>query len=117
MSTRGFTLLELLVALAIAATALVVVAGRFGASSDLQRALHFHALSLDIALDQLQRQPLKEALATGKREGDLSVRDANFHWRIEHAPSRDLPGFYRKSIEVTDPDGASTKLFVYRSMK
>ncbi len=49
----GFTLIEALVALMIASTALVVLMGRLGVSADTQRSLSMHELELEHAYNKL----------------------------------------------------------------
>lgn len=114
MNQQGFTLLEVLVALAIAATALVVLIGRVGASADLQRDLSLHALALEVAVNVLEGNRLKENLAASGERGEVEASGMTIKWRttIEKASA---DGFVRQNVEVAVPGEPPLKLFLYRA--
>ncbi len=110
---RGFTLLEVLVAMAIAATALVVLLQRVGTSSDTQHVLDFQSLALATAIDVLERGRL-EPLTYDERHGQADVQGLRMLWTTS-VEKTDVPGFVRQNIEVRAPDGRSYRLFLYRA--
>jgi len=81
----GFTLLEIMVALAIVATAMVVLAGRLGASSDLQRDVHLRLQALEIGADLLDRARLHGSLLDDGH-GSVSVDGDRFDWEMQMRP-------------------------------
>ncbi len=110
---RGFTLLEVMVALAIAATALVVLIARVGASADIQRTLSLHALALSTAVNQLEAQRLKPGLSDTDTHGEVSVEGVMLQWRGSAQRTKGS-GFVRHNMEVTAPGEPPVKLFLYR---
>ena len=71
-SERGFSLIEVLVALGIAAVALVALVGRLGASADVQHSLASHTIMLDTAINLLQAEPQCLKLILMKKPGGYS---------------------------------------------
>jgi len=67
----GFTLLEVMVALAIAATALVVLMSRLGSSADIQYSLKANALAMETAMDVLARERMKPDLPKSGESGEV----------------------------------------------
>ena len=112
--SRGFTLLEVMVALAIAATALVVLIGRVGSSADIQRDLALHARALDIGVNELERIALQKAPASDV-SGEVQGSDGTFHWQSKQVATLD-PHFVRQNMQVTDPDGGTVNLFLFRRL-
>jgi len=111
---HGFTLLEVMVALAIAATALVTLISRVGASADIQRDLSLHALALSTAINQLEAQRLKSGLPGTDTHGEVKTGGITLQWRssVKHTGT---DGFVRQEMEVTAPDEPPVKLFLYRA--
>jgi len=111
---RGFTMLEVMVALAIAATALVTLMGREGASADIQQGLSMHALALTAALNRLEGERLKPGLPTSDSHGEVTVNGVLLHWHgwVEKTAT---PEFVLQHMEVTAPKQPPVKLFLYRS--
>ncbi|MDQ6972738.1 MAG: type II secretion system minor pseudopilin GspI [Mariprofundaceae bacterium] len=110
----GFTLLEVLVALAIAATALVVLMGRVGSSADIQRDLALHAEAMGVAVNELERIRLK-AVPAEDVQGEVETASGLFRWQSKQVSTLDA-GFVRQNMVVTAPDGGTVKLFLYRSL-
>jgi len=115
LRARGFTLLEVMAALAIAATALVVLLSRLGASADIQHDVFMHALSLETAVDVLNRERLSESVSTSQKEGKDEALGVELAWSIQPEQTM-VPGFLRQNVTVTAPREAPVSLFLYRAM-
>jgi len=111
---RGFTLLEVMVALAIAATALVALMGRIGASADIQHDLSMHAEALSLAVNELEKLRLEKG-AAAEKEGEVESERGVFHWKLTIVRTLD-DGFVRQNMLVTAPDGGEVRMFLYRSI-
>ena len=115
MRQQGFTLLEVLVALAIAATALIVLIGRVGASADLQRDLSMHALALEVAVNALESNRLKKNLITAGESGEVEISGMTAKWRIT-VKKASADRFVRQDVEVNVPGNPPLELFLYRAI-
>ena len=113
---QGFTLIEAMVALAIAATALVVLTGRLGASADVQRSLAMHALALDIAANQLAEQSLQPAISGDEQSGTDKTGGISMDWRSWTEQTM-LDGFVRRNVAVRAPGEPAVKLFLYQEVR
>jgi len=111
---RGFTLLEVMVALAIAATALVVLMGRLGSSTDIQRDLALHAEAMSVAINELERIAMEKKPAPDA-SGQVETTSGMFAWKSSQLATLDT-GFVRQNMKVTAPDGGTVSLFLYRSL-
>jgi len=110
---RGFTLIEAIVALGIAATALVVLMGRLGASADVQHSLAMHALALDVADNELARQMQNKSSSGAEKSGKIEVDGMTLNWRSWSEKTM-LDGFVRRNITVKVPGEPDVKLFEYQ---
>jgi type II secretion system protein I len=113
---QGFTLIEALVALGIAATALVVLTGRLGASADVQRSLGLHALALDVAANQLAEQSLQSSISGDEQSGTTEADGISIDWRSWTEQTM-LDGFVRRNIAVRVPGEPEVKLFLYQEVR
>jgi len=113
MNARGFTLIEVLVALGIASFALVALMGRLGASADIQRSLSLHSLALDTAKNVLAKESLQPVVPRDDRQGDVSVGHVQLHWRTWSEKTL-LNQLVRRNIEVIAAQEPAVTLFVYR---
>jgi len=111
--SRGFTLIEALVALAIASLALVALMGRLGASADVQRSLSLHDLSLDVARNILAQEQLKGRLSGDEKQGEVEAAGVQFTWRTWSEKTM-LDHFVRRNVAVRVGDEPALKLFIYR---
>jgi len=111
---HGFTLLEVMVALAIAATALVVLMGRVGSSADIQHDLSLHAQAVGVAVNELERIAL-EGKQAADVSGEVEAASGIFRWKSSQQATLDAK-FVRQDMLVTAPDGSTVSLFLYRSL-
>jgi len=109
----GFTLLEVMVALAIAATALVVMMSRLGNSADIQYSLRVNALAIETAMDQLARERLKPNLPRDGEKGDVQALGQKLAWKIT-VKKTPVEHFFRLNITVGARGEPDVHLFLYR---
>jgi len=111
----GFTLIEALVALAIAATSLVVLMDRLGSSAEIQRTLAMHQLALDAASNKLTELSLAP-LSLDEQQGVIEAGGIQLDWRSWSEKTM-LDGFVRLNVSVKAPDEPKVELFLYREVK
>ena len=102
-SASGFTLIEVLVALAIAAVALAAGMRSVAQSSDAATLLKARTLALWVAQNRLAAAQLANPWPeVGERAGNAEQAGTTFRWRevIEGTPN---PAFRKISITVADP--------------
>jgi general secretion pathway protein I len=101
--SRGFTLIEILVALAILAVALAAGMRAIAQSTDSATLLKQRTLALWVAQNRLAvAQIAPTAPAAGNRDGDATEAGTRFVWRetISGTPN---PAFHKIEIIVADP--------------
>ena len=99
----GFTLIEILVALAIVAVALAAGMRAVAQSADGATALKQRTLALWIAQNQLATAQLAAPWpAPGTREGEATQAGTRFVWR-ESVTGTPNPAFRKIEIVVADP--------------
>ncbi|RMG90938.1 MAG: type II secretion system protein GspI [Zetaproteobacteria bacterium] len=108
---RGFTLIETLVALAIAATALIVLSARLGSSADLQRTLLAQAVAIEEAQNMLNEQMLEDVRI--QRSGKREVSGHSLSWRFWHEKTTQGK-LVRQNVEVSIDGLGTYSLFLYR---
>jgi general secretion pathway protein I len=100
---RAFTLIEILVALAIVAVALAAGMRSVAQSSDSATLLKQRTLALWVAQNRLALAQLANPWpALGVRDGTATQAGATFVWR-EQVTGTPNPGFRRIDISVADP--------------
>jgi general secretion pathway protein I len=100
---RGFTLIEILVAIAILAVALAAGMRAVAQSSDAATLLKQRTLALWVAQNRLAAAQLATAWpAVGTREGSAEQARARFTWR-ETVAGTPNPAFRKIEIMVADP--------------
>ena len=106
---RGFTLLEILVALAVLAIALVATARSMGAAIDTTAALRDRTLARWVAEDRLADLELRKVWpALDVKEGEADMGGRSFRWREETSASP-VARMRRVELSVFEP-GADTPL-------
>lgn len=111
----GFTLIETLVALAIAAVALIALMGRLGASADVQRTLAMQAIAVDEAMNDIARLQLQGVLQTSEQAGRRTMGGVPLRWRTWTERTR-LDGFIRQNVGVRVGREPEFRLFIYREV-
>lgn len=111
----GFTLIETLVALAIAAVALIALMGRLGASADVQRTLAMQAIAVDEAMNDIARLQLQAVSQTGEQAGRRTLGGVPLRWR-SWSEKTQLPGFIRQNVGVRVGHEPEFKLFIFREI-
>jgi general secretion pathway protein I len=98
-ATQGFTLVEILVALAVLAIALTATARSLGAAIDTTTALRDRTLARWVAEDRLAQLELsREWPGLDVKEGDADMGGRAFHWRQETGVT---PAARMRRVEVS----------------
>ena len=106
MRVRGFTLLEILIALAILAIALSAATRAMGVSTDTAIALRQRTLAAWVAQNHMAELVAgREFPAIGSRTGTAAQGNRSFTWN-ETVRSTDNPYFRRVEIQVFAGDDA-----------
>jgi len=110
---RGFSLIEVLVALGIAAVALVALMGRLGASANVQYSLASHTIMLDTAINLLQAERYSKDVSMEEKQGDLEIGHVNYHWKL-WSEKTENESFIRRNVSIKHPDEPELTMFLYR---
>jgi general secretion pathway protein I len=103
-SSRGFTLVEILVALAIIAVALAAGMRALAQSADSATALKARTLALWVAQNRLAAAQVATPWpAVGNYRGNATQASAQFLWR-ESVTTTANPAFRKIEISVMEPD-------------
>ena len=98
--SNGFTLIEMLVALAVVGISLAAISSNYVRYFDVAHHLQEHTLARWIAENHLvMRQTEKAWPALGTRDGKLLYANRNWQWQERVTPSPDAD-FRRIEIEV-----------------
>ncbi len=128
MKARGFTLIEVLVAVAILGIGLTVTLELFAGGLRLGRTSEEYTKAVNYARMKMEELAVKPEVAEGSEEGSF---DDTFRWQVEVKkvdllPVEDKPDFkppvhfYQVQIDVIWKSGSkerSTRLESYRTMK
>ena len=101
---RGFTLIEVLVALAIVAVGMAAVMSAITASADTVSYLRDKTFAQWVALNQITNLRLSGQQPTvGKSDGDTDFVGRSWHWHQEVVATQ-VPGVVRIDVSVRPPD-------------
>lgn len=104
MRARGFTLVEVMVALAIVAIALPAVLVSLYRQIDDTAYLRDKTIAQMVAANKLAEMRLVIAstrvLTAGKDNGVAQMADREWHWWVETKPTEQAPNFFRIEIRV-----------------
>ena len=101
---RGFTLIEVLVALAIVAIGMAAVMGALTSSANTISYLRDKTFAQWVALNQIANLRLSGQLPpTGNSDGDTDFAGRSWHWRQEVVATQ-VPGVERIDISVRPAD-------------
>jgi general secretion pathway protein I len=105
---RGFTLIEVLVALAIVTVGMAAVLGTLTSSADTVSYLRDKTFANWVALNQIALVRISGQLpAPGKSDGDTDFAGRKWHWHQEVTTTQ-VPGIVRMDVSVRPADAAST---------
>jgi general secretion pathway protein I len=101
MRNRGFTLIEIVVAMAILGVGLIVVIELFSGGLRLGRASEDYTKAVGLARLKMEEFTLRESLEEGNEAGDF---DRDFRWqvgvkKVDILPAEKLPEF-RPPVEL-----------------
>jgi general secretion pathway protein I len=100
MRSRGFTLIEVLVALVIVAFGMGAVLSALTSAADSALRLREKTLGEWIALNQIATARLALSLPKeGSSEGDVEFANQKWHWR-QQVVGTDIPGLLRLTVDV-----------------
>jgi general secretion pathway protein I len=101
---RGFTLVEVLVALVIVAFGMGAVLASLTSAADTETRLREKTFAEWVGLNQLSTERLQATMpAIGKKEGDADFAGSRWHWQ-ETVAGMDVPGMVRITIQVRHAD-------------
>jgi general secretion pathway protein I len=101
---RGFTLIEVLVALVIVAFGMGAVLTALTSAADNATRMREKTFAEWVGLNQLSTERLQVSLPTlGKKEGDVDFGGSRWHWQ-ESVETMDVPGMLRITIQVRHAD-------------
>jgi general secretion pathway protein I len=116
MRARGFTLIEVLVALAIVAIGMAAVLSTIGSSAETASYLRDKTFAQWIALNQLAQLRLsttqQQLPSQGTTEGELDYAGHHWHWQ-QIVSDAGFPGMLRIDVKVQQTDTAAGKSAPY----
>lgn len=108
MRARGFTLVEVMVALAVVAVALPALLLALDQQIDNTGYLREKSLAKMVAANELSRFRLvtaaRKQLGRGKDEGVVEMMERDWYWRSE-VETTEVPNFFRVEINVAQEEG------------
>jgi len=105
---RGFTLIEVLVALAIVTVGMAALLGTLTSSADTVAYLRDKTFANWVALNQIALVRISGQLpAPGKSDGDADFAGRKWHWH-QDVTTTQVPGMVRMDVSVRPADAASS---------
>ncbi|HEV8018721.1 MAG TPA: type II secretion system minor pseudopilin GspI, partial [Steroidobacteraceae bacterium] len=96
----GFTLIEVLVALAIVAVGMAAVLGALSSSADTVSYLRDKTFAQWVALNQISTLRISgQVTPVGNSDGDVDFAGRSWHWRRE-VVATEVPGVVRIDVKV-----------------
>lgn len=99
---RGFTLLEVLIALAVLAIGMLAVIGAAGSSTRTDSLLRDKTFADWVAMNELTTLRLAKSWPEDSLDGDADMGGQKWHWRASFTKTSD-PDLLRVDIVVTNP--------------
>jgi general secretion pathway protein I len=101
---RGFTLIEVLVALAIVTIGMAAVMGALNSSANTVSYLRDKSFAQWVALNQIATIRVSgTAPPLGNSDGDVDFAGTSYHWRMEVVGTQ-IPGMVRMDVHVRPKD-------------
>ncbi|HET7649197.1 MAG TPA: type II secretion system minor pseudopilin GspI [Gammaproteobacteria bacterium] len=98
----GFTLIEVLIALAVLAIAMLAVIGTAGTSTHIAGQLRDETLAHWVAINELTALRVSPTWPSlGKQDGDANMGGRKWHWKVNITKTSD-PDLLRADIDVSD---------------
>ncbi|MFT3905098.1 MAG: type II secretion system minor pseudopilin GspI [Steroidobacteraceae bacterium] len=99
-SSRGFTLIEVLVALAIVALGMGALLSTLSSAADSVSYLREKSFAEWVGLNQLSTERMSlQKVADGSSEGDSDFAGSTWHWK-QTVALIDFPGVHRVTVQV-----------------
>ncbi|MBI5395502.1 MAG: prepilin-type N-terminal cleavage/methylation domain-containing protein [Verrucomicrobia bacterium] len=100
--SEGFTLLEVMLAVAIAAVALFGITMAIGRCTDAAKVVSNHTSAYDLLEDKLREFANPTNYVAGVSNGDFGDTNPGFEWSRDVEPDdSQLTGLYRQTVTVT----------------
>ena len=114
-SCRGFTLVEVMVALAIVALALPALLVALSRQVDATGYLRDKSIAQMVASNKLTELRIvsraRQSVLQGRESGSSEMADREWYWWMDSQPT-EVPEFYRVEIDVAlEEDGAEQPLY------
>ena len=107
-AVRGFTLIEVLVALAIVTVGMAALLSTLTSSADTEAYLRDKTFANWVALNQIAQVRLSGQLpAPGTSDGDSDFAGRKWHWR-QQVTATQVPGMVRMDVSVRPADNTAS---------
>ncbi len=105
----GFTLLEVMLAVSILATALVLTLDGFSTSMRAAKLSERYTVANMLLQRKIADLELLDAIETGEEDGDFADEDGNddypgYRWTTEVVESEDIDGLLEATVKITWQD-------------